>query len=94
MAEKKQAAKKPAPKKKVEEKSPAKKLPPVAAVTNALVLNFRKEPKPDAEIIGTLQQGTTVYVDPSFESDDFYAVKVGDVDGFCMKKFVDTIEKI
>ena len=53
-------------------------------VNGCIKLNVRKEPKADAEIIGTLDAGSIVTVYD--EIDGFY--KVGPTNEYCMKKYI------
>lgn len=52
-------------------------------VANCSKLNIRKQPNPNAEIIGTINSGAKVIIHE--EVGDFY--KIGDSE-FCMKKFI------
>lgn len=45
-------------------------------VDNCSKLNVRAEPTTDSEILGTLNRGVIVKVDPSFKDDTFAKVKV------------------
>lgn len=53
-------------------------------VYNCVKLNIRKEPKADAEVVGTIDADFTVTI--LDEVGDFYKIK----DGYCMKKFIKT----
>lgn len=64
-------------------------LPPKSGhVTECIKLNVRKEPNPNAEVIGTVNRGDSLIIDPS-PFGDFYKVIIPyGVEGYCMKKFV------
>lgn len=49
--------------------------PKTMKVENCSKLNVRAEPTNDAEILGTLNRGTLVKVDPSFKDDTFAKVR-------------------
>lgn len=53
-------------------------------VYNCVKLNIRKEPKADAEVVGTIDADSTVTI--LGEADDFYKIE----NGYCMKKFIKT----
>lgn len=53
-------------------------------VYNCVKLNIRKEPKADAEVVGTIDADSTVTI--LDEAGDFYKIE----NGYCMKKFIKT----
>ena len=64
-------------------------LPPKSGhVTECVKLNVRKEPSPNAEVIGTVNRGDSLIVDPSPFGDFYKVITPYGVEGYCMKKFV------
>ena len=60
-------------------------------VFNCQKLNVRKEPKANAEILGTIDADTVVMIDEEKSVGDFYKIDIiGEISGFCMKKFIKT----
>lgn len=51
------------------------------------LLNFRKRPNFDSDVIKILDEGTKVKI-ISDKNTNFYKVLVGEVEGYCMKKFI------
>lgn len=61
----------------------------IGIVTNCKKLNIRKEPKPDAAIIGNVDCQTELMIDETESTDDFYKICTATgIEGFCMRKFV------
>lgn len=54
-------------------------------VIDCVKLNIRKAPKANAEIIGTLDAGSIVFI--LDEAGDFYKIDSGD-NSYCMKKYI------
>lgn len=64
-------------------------LPPKSGhVTECVKLNVRKEPSPNAEVIGTVNRGDSLIIDPSPFGDFYKVITPYGVEGYCMKKFV------
>lgn len=64
-------------------------LPPKTGhVTECVKLNVRKEPNPNAEVIGTVNRGDSLIIDPSPFGDFYKVITPYGVEGYCMKKFV------
>ncbi|MGN1217768.1 MAG: SH3 domain-containing protein [Phocaeicola sp.] len=65
---------------------------PIAAqlgkVINCKLLCMRQEPKSEAAVIRFLEAGTEVVVHADKSTDEWYAVTVDEVDGFCMKNYI------
>lgn len=58
-------------------------------IVNCWALNVREEPRPDASIIGTVNQSSEVMVNDNESTDEFYKVcTAAGVEGFCMKKYI------
>lgn len=64
-------------------------LPPKSGhVTECIKLNVRKDPSPNAEVIGTVNRGDSLIIDPSPFGDFYKVITPYGVEGYCMKKFV------
>ena len=64
-------------------------LPPKTGhVTECAKLNVRKDPSPNAEVIGTVNRGDSLIIVPSPFGDFYKAITPYGVEGYCMKKFV------
>lgn len=64
-------------------------------VVNCVLLNLRKEPSLDADVVDTLKEGCGVTITEREDTDDFYEVDVigkSNCHGFCMKKWIQVIE--
>ena len=57
-------------------------------VTECIKLNVRKNPSPNAEVIGTVNRGDSLIIDPSPFGDFYKVITPYGVEGYCMKKFV------
>lgn len=67
--------------------------PLIGYVVDCVKLNVRKDPDPDAEILGTLPVGSEVMIDESDSTDKFYNVcATSGFEGFCMKRFIEVKE--
>ena len=51
-------------------------------------LNVRKEAKKDAEILTIISKDLVLTISDIDASPDFYKVLIGEVEGYCMKKFI------
>lgn len=63
----------------------------IGKVANCKKLNVRMEPLKNAAVATVIECGETVLIVEEESTDDFYAVQVADVEGFCMKEFI-TVE--
>ena len=73
----------------VNESKTIEPLPPKTGhVTECIKLNVRKEPSPNAEVIGTVNRGDSLIIDPSPFGDFYKVITPYGVEGYCMKKFV------
>ena len=73
----------------VEETKVIEPLPPKTGhVTECIKLNVRKEPSSNAEIIGTVNRGDSLIIDPSPFGDFYKVITPYGVEGYCMNKFV------
>lgn len=61
---------------------------PIGKVANCKLLCMRQEPKSAAAVIRFLEAGTKVVVHADKSTDEWYAVTVDEVDGFCMKNYI------
>jgi hypothetical protein len=57
-------------------------------VVNIPRLNVRAEAKGDADIITVIKKDTEVVIDRCSSTEEFYKVIVDNVEGYCMKKFI------
>ena len=56
-------------------------------------LNVRKEPKPTAAIVCEIMGNTELVINVNESTEDFYKIHTAaGVEGFCMKKFIETHE--
>lgn len=64
-------------------------LPPKSGhVTECIKLNVRKDPSPNAEVIGTVNRGDSLIIDPSPFGDFYKVLTPYGIEGYCMKRFV------
>ena len=79
-----------APKKVEESKTVDEEIQDIAVRGTVLceLLNVRKEPNINAEVVTVLPQDSIVTISDTHATEDFYKVLVGDVEGYCMKKFM------
>ena len=63
----------------------------IGKVSDCKKLNVREEASKNAAVAKVIDCGETVLIVEEESTDDFYAVQVDDVEGFCMKEFI-TIE--
>lgn len=61
----------------------------IAAKTTDVV-NFRKAPSTDSEIIDTLNPNTQIFITDLQKTDDFYNVNINNINGYISSKFVST----
>lgn len=58
-------------------------------VTDCIKLNVREQPKPNAHILGTIDEGSEVIVNEDESTGDFYKICTSaGLEGYCMRKFV------
>lgn len=70
----------------IEETEPVEKI----GVVNSNLLNIRKEPSTNAEVIAIVGILDELSINEKNSTDEWFAVcTVSGVEGFCMKKFVD-----
>lgn len=60
----------------------------VGKVVNCKLLCLRQEPKSAAAVIRFLEAGTEVVPHADKSTDEWYAVTVDGVDGFCVKNYI------
>lgn len=58
-------------------------------VANCAKLNVRNTPKLGGEIVGVLDAGSEVEIFVDESTDTFFKVKTGDIEGYCMKMYID-----
>lgn len=51
-------------------------------------LNIRKEPKEGSSVESILKRFDIVSINSSRSTEDFYAIKIGSIEGFCKKDFI------
>lgn len=63
--------------------------PVEGTVINCTSLNIRKEPNVDSDILCFVRVGTTLMIDESMSTEDWYNVyTAAGMSGFCMKNYV------
>lgn len=72
----------------IEETSDEIQLEVIGTVEGCELLNVRSKPEADAEIVTVIPVNSIVTVSDVNASPDFYKVLIGDLEGFCMKKFI------
>lgn len=72
----------------IEETSDEIQLEVIGTVEGCELLNVRSKPEADAEIVTVIPVDSIVTVSDVNASPDFYKVLIGDLEGFCMKKFI------
>lgn len=60
----------------------------IGIVVDCKLLNVRSKPEPDAEVLTIIPEESLVTIIDSHTSLDFYEILIGDLKGFCMKKFI------
>lgn len=74
------------------EEEPTMQITPVqtiGVVKNCSRLNVREAADADADVIGTVEEGSEVEIDEASSTSDFYKVyTAAGLEGFCMKKFI------
>ena len=64
-------------------------MPIEGIVTNCTSLNIRKEPSVDSDILCFVRVGTSLMIDESMSTEDWYNVyTAAGMSGFCMKNYV------
>lgn len=59
-------------------------------VIDCIKLNVREEPNTKASVIFEINVGSTVFIDETCSTDDFYKICTEHgVEGYCMKKFIE-----
>lgn len=61
---------------------------PHGLVTGCSKLNVRAEPDLNAKVVCVIAKDSDVLIDLEESTDEWYAVYVGEEEGFCMKKFI------
>ena len=63
--------------------------PKIGTVVDCTNLNIREKPSINANVVCTIINGTTVMVDESRSTEEFYKIctEIGE-EGFCMKKYI------
>ena len=57
-------------------------------VTGCNLLNVRSQPEADSDVITVIPIDSVITISDVNASQDFYKVLVGDLEGYCMKKFI------
>lgn len=60
----------------------------VRGIVNCDLLNVRKEPNVDAEVVTMLPKDSVVTISDVNATEYFYKVLVGETEGYCMKEFM------
>lgn len=72
----------------IEKTSEEIQLEVIGTVEGCELLNVRSKPEASAEVITVIPVNSIVTVSDVDASPDFYKVLIGDLEGFCMKKFI------
>ena len=72
----------------IEETSEEIQLEVIGTVEGCELLNVRSKPEESAEVITIIPVDSIITVSDVDASPDFYKVLIGDLEGFCMKKFI------
>lgn len=64
----------------------------IGIVAGCKLLNVRSKPEPDAEVLTIIPEESLVTIIDTHTSLDFYEILIGDLKGFCMKKFIEIKE--
>lgn len=63
--------------------------PVTGYVVNCAKLNVRNEPKPNSEILCTIEQDSEVEIDEAQSTEDFYKIcSAAGIEGYCVKYFI------
>lgn len=57
-------------------------------VTGCNLLNVRSKPEPNSEVLTIIPIDSVITISDVNASQDFYKILVGDLEGYCMKKFI------
>lgn len=72
---------------------PEDEIKPVIAVEGTVIgcsrLNVRREPSKDSQAIYILDKGSKVSVVKEESTEDFYKIHTMDIEGYCVKEFID-----
>ena len=60
----------------------------IGAIRNCKLLNIRKAPTLDSDILGTLNCESQFFINARGSTNDFYKISYKGVSGYCLKKFV------
>ena len=60
----------------------------LGVVTGCNLLNVRSKPEPNSEVLTVIPIDSVITISDVNASQDFYKVLVGDLEGYCMKKFI------
>lgn len=60
----------------------------LGVVTGCNLLNVRSKPEPNSEVLTVIPIDSVITISNVNASQDFYKVLVGDLEGYCMKKFI------
>ena len=60
----------------------------LGVVTGCNLLNVRSQPEADSDVITVIPIDSVITISDVNASQDFYKVLVGDLEGYCMKKFI------
>lgn len=58
-------------------------------VAHCVKLNIRNTPELSGDIVGVLDSGTEVEIFVNESTDTFFKIKAGDIEGYCMKMYID-----
>ena len=75
----------------VEEPVEIEEVPTFGIVKDCKILNVRKEPNKNSEVISTVTLSTKIEILLKDSTEDFYCVKIDDVIAYCMKKYISLV---
>lgn len=74
---------------KIEEQVKKTKKPLRGVTTKTFLLNVRKEPDVNSEIVHRLSYSSEVFIDEENSTDEWYKIRTKNgVEGFCMKVYI------
>lgn len=88
MAEKKDIKEKEVTKKEAKKKEPAESKPTYKAGFASTYLNLRSNPGTDSEVLVILKKNENVSFAKIPGNTEWYAVKAGNIEGYCMKEYI------
>lgn len=63
--------------------------PKLGVIVGCTMLNMRKEPSKDSDVVTILSKSDSVQVHLDESTEDFYKVRIVDKEGYCVKDFIE-----